>query len=92
MVYIISILKGFSKSLFNVEHVVGNKCSTHNEWSAFLWHKRLCHIERKGYEASEIYILSRLDFFDKKVCVYCIKGKQTSHISNHPAKKSTRLL
>ena len=71
---------GFSKSLFNVEHVVGNKCSAHNEQSAFLWHKRLGHISKERVmRLVKNEILPQLDFVDWNVCVDCIKGMQTLH-------------
>jgi len=49
-----------------------------NEWSAFLWHKRLGHIPY-------------LDFTNLNICVDCIKGKQTKHTKKE-ATRSTQLL
>ena len=67
---------GFSKSSFNVELVVGNKCSAHNEQSAFLWHKGLGHISKERVmRLVKNEILPQLDFVDWNVCVDCIKGK-----------------
>lgn len=37
----------YVKSLFQVEHSIGCKHSSHNDCSAFLWHKRLGHISKE---------------------------------------------
>jgi len=37
-------------------------------------------------------ILPQLDFSDWDVCLDCIKGKQTKHISKNPATRSSQLL
>jgi hypothetical protein len=34
--------------LFNVEHVVSNKCSIHNDWSSFLWLNSWVTYPKKG--------------------------------------------
>lgn len=76
----------FAESLFNIEQSIGKKCSAYNENSAFLWHKRLSHISKeRGMRLIRNDILPQLDFTDWDICVDCIKGKQTSHISKYPA-------
>ena len=55
----------FIESLFNVEHIIGNKRSAHNECSAFLWHQRLGHISKKRVlRLVKSGILPQLDFVD----------------------------
>ncbi|WVY90570.1 hypothetical protein V8G54_036084 [Vigna mungo] len=83
----------FSESLFNVEHVVDRNSSAGNECSAFLWHKRLGHISKERMlRLVKNEILPQLDFDDWDVCIDCIKGKQTKHISKNPATRSSQLL
>jgi len=50
-----------------------------NENSSMLWHKHLGHISRERLERLVSKgILNLLDFTDFKICVECVKGKQTN--------------
>ncbi|WVZ04530.1 hypothetical protein V8G54_025336 [Vigna mungo] len=90
--YRLNLDVNFSESLFNVEHVDRNS-SAGNECSAFLWHKRLGHISKERMlRLVKNEILPQLDFDDWDVCIDCIKGKQTKHISKNPATRSSQLL
>ena len=83
----------FFESLFHVEHSIGNKHSAHNECSTFLYHQRLGHISKeRALRLIKSGILPQLDFVDKDVCMDCIKGKQTRHISKKPTIRSNELL
>lgn len=83
----------FVESLFNVEHNSSVKCTARNECSAFLWHKRLGHISKERMmRLMKSEMLPQLDFADLDICVDCIKGKQTKHISKNPATRSSQLL
>ena len=83
----------FIDSLFNVEHVSKSKHNVHNECSVFLWHKRLGHISiERMMRLMKSDILPQLDFSDWNVCVDCIKGKQTKHITKNDATRSNELL
>ncbi|WVZ23370.1 hypothetical protein V8G54_001914 [Vigna mungo] len=91
--YRLNLDVNFSESLFNVEHVVDRNSSAGNECSAFLWHKRLGHISKERMlRLVKNEILPQLDFDDWDVCIDCIKGKQTKHISKYPAQRSSQLL
>ncbi|KAL1214071.1 Retrovirus-related Pol polyprotein from transposon TNT 1-94 [Cardamine amara subsp. amara] len=82
----------FAESLFNVENY-GIKRSASNESSALLWHKRLGHISKnRMMRLVKSEILPPLDFSDLDVCLECIKGKHTKHITKKPATRSTQLL
>uniref|UniRef100_A0A6N2L229 Retrovirus-related Pol polyprotein from transposon TNT 1-94 n=1 Tax=Salix viminalis TaxID=40686 RepID=A0A6N2L229_SALVM len=82
----------FSESLFNVENQ-GIKRSASNEKSALLWHKRLGHISKERMtRLIKKELLPPLDFSDLDVCIECIKGKQTKHITKKPATRSSQLL
>lgn len=82
----------FSESLFIIEYQ-GIKRSASNESSAFLWHQRLGHISKERLiRLVKNDILPQLDFSDLNVCIDCIKGKQTRHILNKSAIRSTQLL
>uniref|UniRef100_A0A6N2K712 Integrase catalytic domain-containing protein n=1 Tax=Salix viminalis TaxID=40686 RepID=A0A6N2K712_SALVM len=84
--------KCFSESLFNVENQ-GIKRSASNEKSALLWHKRLGHISKERMtRLIKKELLPPLDFSDLDVCIECIKGKQTKHITKKPATRSSQLL
>ena len=68
----------FAQSLFTVYHNVGSKRSKLDENSAFLWHKRLDYVSKERLtRLVKNEILPNLDFIDLKVCIDCIKGKQT---------------
>jgi len=80
----------FVESLFHVEHSNHIVCK---ENSAFLWYQRLGHISKeKMLRLMKSEILPKLDFSDWDVCLDCIKGKQTKHISKNPATRSSQLL
>ncbi|XP_075092034.1 uncharacterized protein LOC142172152 [Nicotiana tabacum] len=71
---------GFSESLLPVQYNVGIKCSSLDESSAYLWHRRLGHISKKRLERLvKNEILPNLNFTDLTICLDCIKGKQTKH-------------
>ncbi|KAL1194913.1 Retrovirus-related Pol polyprotein from transposon TNT 1-94 [Cardamine amara subsp. amara] len=90
--YKFNLDKSFSESLFNVENQ-GIKHSASNENSALLWHKRLCHISKERMmRLIKKELLPQLDFSDLDVCIECIKGKQTKHITKKPATRSSQLL
>jgi len=79
-------------TVLTLHHNVGTKCSLVNERSAFLWHKRLCHISRERMEKLiNNEILPYLDFTDLNICVGCIKGKQAKH-TKKGATRNTQLL
>ena len=40
----------------------------------------------------KMQILPQLDFTDWNICIDCIKGKQTKHVSKNPAMRSSTLL
>ena len=71
----------------NVSHIYeslhASNCGTNrkltNENSSMLWHKRLGHISKQRIQRlmSE-GILDSLNFSDLKICIECIKGKQTN--------------
>jgi len=76
----------FVESLFHVEHSNHIVCK---ENSAFLWHQRLGHISKERMSRlMKSEILPQLDFSDWDVCLDCIKGKQTKHISKNPTTRS----
>jgi len=80
----------FVESLFHVEHSHHIVCK---ENFAFLWHQRLGHISTERMSRlMKSEILPQLDFSDWEVCLDCIKGKQTKHISKNPAIRSSQLL
>ena len=90
--YRFNLDKCFSESLFNVENQ-GIKRSASNEKSALLWHKRLGHISKERMtRLIKKELLPPLDFSDLDVCIECIKGKQTKHITKKPATRSSQLL
>lgn len=90
--YRFNLDKSFSESLFNVENQ-GIKRSASNEKSALLWHKRLGHISKERMtRLIKKELLPPLDFSDLDVCIECIKGKQTKHITKKPATRSSQLL
>ena len=90
--YRFNLYTSFTGSLFNVE-TIGTKRSAHNERSAFLWHQRLGHISKERImRLVKNEILPQLDFDDWEICVDCIKGKQTKHVSKFPATRSTEPL
>jgi len=91
--YHLNLNVNFTNSLFNVEHVSSSKCNVQNENYAFLWHQRLGHISKERMmRLVKNEILPQLDFGDWDVCVDCIKGKQTKHISKNSATRSNELL
>jgi len=91
--YRLNLNFNFTNSLFNVEHVSSSQCNVQNENSAFLWHQRLGHISKERImRLVKNEILPQLDFGDWDVCVDCIKGKQTKHISKNSATRSNELL
>ena len=57
----------------------GAKCKLIDENSSMLWHKRLGHISKQMIQrlVSE-GILDSLNFSDLKICIECIKEKQTN--------------
>lgn len=60
----------------------GTKCGLMNESLAYLWHKHLGHISKARVERLiKSEILPDLDFTNLNICIDCIKGKQTKHIS-----------
>jgi len=70
----------------------GTKRKLINENSSVLWHKRLGHISKERIERLvSSGILDPLDFSDFKICVECIKGKQTN-IRKFGAKRSLDIL
>ncbi|WVZ07203.1 hypothetical protein V8G54_020549 [Vigna mungo] len=72
---------------------VAKNSSAGNECSSFLWHKRLSHISKERMlRLVKNEILPQLDFDDCDVCIDCIQGKQTKHISKYPATRSSQLL
>ena len=82
----------FVESLLTVNDNIGLKRSMMNENSAYLWHKRLGHISKERLQRLvNNEILPNLDFTDLRICVDCIKGKQTKH-SKKGATRSTQLL
>ena len=78
----------------NSECDVVVKRSALDESSAYLWHKRLGHISKERImRLVNSEILSHLDFTDwNDICVDCIKGKQTKHISKKSATRSIGLI
>ena len=92
--YCFNLNSEFAYSLFNVECDVGVKRSALDESSAYLWHKRLGHISKERImRLVNSEILSHLDFTDwNDICVDCIKGKQTKHISKKSATRSIGLI
>ena len=91
--YRLNLNFNFTNSLFNVEHVSSSKFNVQNENSAFLWHQRLGHISKERMmRLVKSEILPHLDFGDLDVCVDCIKGKQTRHISKNSTTRSNELL
>ena len=91
--YRLNLNVNFTNSLFNVEHVSNSKGNVQNENSAFLWHQRLGHISKERMmRLVKNEILPQLDFGDWDVCVDCIKGKQTKHISKNSTIRSNELL
>jgi len=80
------------ETILTLHHNVDTKRSSMNEWSAFLWHKRLGHISREKMERLiKNEILSDLDFTDQNICVDCSKEKQTKYTKKW-ATRSTQLL
>ena len=92
--YCFNLNSEFAYSLFNVECDVGVKRSALDESSAYLWHKRLGLISKERImRLVNSEILSHLDFTDwNDICVDCIKGKQTKHISKKSATRSIGLI
>ena len=92
--YCFNLNSEFAYSLFNVECDVGVKRSALDESSAYLWHKRLGYISKERImRLVNSEILSHLDFTDwNDICVDCIKGKQTKHISKKSATRSIGLI
>lgn len=74
--YMLDIVTSYNETL----HVDsrGTKRKLNNENSATLWHKRLGHISKMRIDRLvSDGVLSNLNFTDLKICVECIKGKQT---------------
>ena len=70
----------------------GTKRKLTDEYSSMLWHKRLGRISKQRMQrlVSE-GILDSLDFENFKMCINCIKGKQTN-IKKVGANKSSSVL
>ena len=78
----------YAETVLTLHHDVGTRHSLVNEWSAFLWHKRLGHISRERMERLiKNEILPYLDFMDLNICVGCIKGKQAKTYKERSYKK-----
>ena len=78
--YKLNIDNLYVETLMTMHHNVVTKRGLVNEFSAYLWHKRLGHISKERLERLvKNEILSNLDFTNLNVCVDCIKGKQSKH-------------
>ena len=84
----------------NVSHIdeslhasnCGTKCKLTYENSFILWHKRLGHISKQRIQGLVSKgILDSLNFLDLKICIECIKRKQTN-VKKIGANKSSGVL
>ena len=74
--YKLKLDSNFAETLLTMHHNIRIKWSLVDESSAYLWHKRLCHISKEMIERLVINdILNNLDFTDLGVYIDCIKGK-----------------
>ena len=90
--YRLKLNVNFSASLMCVHQNIRIKRSMANENSTYLWHKRLGHVSKERLQRLvKNEILPNLDFADLRLCVDCIKGKQTKH-NKKRAIRSTQLL
>jgi len=90
--YKLNIDNLYVETLMTMHHNVVTKRGLVNEFSAYLWHKRLGHISKERLKRLvKNEILPNLDFTDLNVCVDCIKGKQTKH-TKKGATRSNQLL
>lgn len=74
----------------HTEGELKNKACTSDLY--FLWHKRLGHISNERMKRLvKDGIIPNIDFTNNKMCIDCIKGKQTKH-TKKGATRSTQLL